>query len=113
MDYQNVPVLNTTNFPKWRDKVKTGLMADEPEVWKLVCDGYCTESPMVKEKQRNSKVKCVIHNNLHNKDLELIMDLTSAKEIWDRLHFIHGMDTKDCTDKKDKRIKKKRNSCQK
>ena len=48
MDYQNVPVLNTTNFPKWRDKVKTGLMAYEPEVWKLVCDGYCKDSPTVK-----------------------------------------------------------------
>ena len=113
MDYQNVPVLNTTNFPEWRDKVKTGLMAYEPEVWKLVCDGYCKDSPTVKEQQRNAKAKCVIYNSLHNKDLELIMDLTSAKEIWDRLHFIHGVDTKDCTDKKDKRIKKKRNSCQK
>ena len=112
MDYQNVPVLNTTNFPEWRDKVKTGFKADDPEVWKLVCDGYCTDSPTVKEQQRNAKAKCVIYDNLHNKDLELIMDLTSAKEIWDRLHFIHGVDTKDCTDKKDKRIKKKKNSCQ-
>ena len=48
MDYQNVLVLNTTNFLEWRDKVKTGLMAYEPEVWKLVCDGYCTDSPTVK-----------------------------------------------------------------
>ena len=53
MDYQNALVLNTTNFPEWRDKVKTGLMADEPEVWKLVCDGYCKDSPTVKEQQRN------------------------------------------------------------
>ena len=113
MDYQNVLVLNTTKFPEWRDKVKTGLMADEPEVWKLVCDGYCTESPTVKEQQRNAKAKCVIYDNLHNKDLELIMDLTSAKEIWDRLNFMHGVDTEDCIVKKEKRIKKKRNSCQK
>ena len=113
MDYQNVPVLNTTNFPEWRDKVKTELLAYEPEVWKLFCDGYYTDSPTVQEKHRNSKAKCVIFNSLHNKDLELIMDLTSAKDIWDRFHFMHGVDTKDCTDKKDKRIKKKRNSCQK
>ena len=48
MDYQNAHVLNTTNFPEWRDKVKIGLMADEPKVWKLFYDGYCTDSPMVK-----------------------------------------------------------------
>ena len=54
----------------------------------------------------------MIYNSLHNKDLGLIMDLTSAKEIWDRLHFMHGVNTKDCTDKKDRRIKKKKNSCQ-
>ena len=41
------------------------------------------------------------------------MDLTSAKEIWDRLHFMHEVETEDCIVKKDKRIKKKRNSCQK
>ena len=91
MDYQNVPMLNTTNFPEWRDKVKTGLMVDEPEVWKLVCDGYYSDSPMVKEQQRNAKAKCVIYNSLHNKVFELIMDLDSAKEIWDRLHFMHGV----------------------
>ena len=79
MDYQNVPVLNTATFPEWRDKVKTGLMADEPEVWKLVCDGYYTDSPSFQEQQRNSKAKCVIYDNLHNNDFELIMDLTSAK----------------------------------
>ena len=87
-------------------------MAYEPEVWKLVCDGYCTNSPLVQEKHRNAKEKCVILNNLHNKDLELIMDLTSAKEIWDRLDFMHGVDSKDCTVKKEKRLKKKKNSCQ-
>ena len=41
------------------------------------------------------------------------MDLTSAKEIWDRLHFMHGVDTKDCIVKKEKKIKKKKNSVQK
>ena len=79
MDFQNVFVLNTTKFPEWRDKVKIGLLAYEPEVWKLVCDGYCTNSPTVKEQQRNAKAKCVIYDSLHNKDLELIMDLDSAK----------------------------------
>ena len=69
MDYQNVSVLNTTNFLEWRDKVKTRLLTYEPEVWKLVCDGYCTESPTVKEQQRNAKAKCVIYDSLHNKDL--------------------------------------------
>ena len=106
-------MLTTKNFPEWRDKVKIGLLAYEPEVWKLVCDGYCTDSPTVKEKQRNAKAKCVIYNNLHNKDLELIMDLTSAKQIWDRLHFMHGVDTEDCIFKKEKRMKKKKTSGQK
>ena len=112
MYYQNVPLLNTTNFLEWSDKVKTGLLAYEPDVWKLVCDGYCTDSPTVQEQQRNAKEKFVIYNNLHNKDLEVIMDLTSTKEIWDRLHFMHGVDIEDCIVKKEKRIKKKKNSCQ-
>ena len=41
------------------------------------------------------------------------MDLDSAKEIWDRLHFMHGVYIEDCIVKKEKRIKKKKNSCQK
>ena len=49
MDYQNVPLLNKTNFPEWRDKVKIDLMAYEPKVWKLVCDGYCIDSPSLQE----------------------------------------------------------------
>ena len=88
-------------------------MANEPEVWKLVCDGYCTDSPTVEEQQRNSKAKCVIYNSLHNKDFELIMDLDSAKGIWDRLHFMHGVDIEYCIVKKEKKSKKKKNSCQK
>ena len=40
-------------------------------------------------------------------------DLTSAKEFWDRLHFMHEVDTSDYIVKKEKRIKKKKNSCQK
>ena len=28
-------------------------------------------------------------NNLHNKDLDTIINLTSAKEIWDRLQLMH------------------------
>ena len=79
MDYQNVPVLSTTNFPEWRDKVKTYLLAYEPEVWKLVRDGFCIDSPSVQEQHRNAKAICVIYNSLHNKDIELIMDLTSKK----------------------------------
>ena len=79
MDYQNVPMLNTTNFLEWRDKVKTGLLAYEPEVWKLVCDGYCIDSTSLQEQQWNAKAKCMIYNSLHDKDLDLIMDLTSAK----------------------------------
>ena len=64
-------------------------MAYEPKVWKLLCDGYCTDSPSFQEQQWNAKEKCVIYNSLHNKDLDLIIDLTSAKGIWDRLHVMH------------------------
>jgi len=42
-------MLITTNFPEWRDKVKTDLMAYELEVWKLVCDGYFIDSPSLQE----------------------------------------------------------------
>ena len=101
-------MLNTTNFPKWRDKVKTYLMAYEPKVWKLVCDGYCTDSPSLQEQQWNAKAKCVIYNNLHNKDLDSIMDLTSAKGIWNRLHLMHEGDTSGCIIKKEKINKKKK-----
>ena len=113
MDYQNVPMLSTKSFLEWRDKVKTYLMAYEPEVQKLVCDRYCTESPSLQEQQRNSKAKCVIYNYLHNKDLDLIMDLTSTKEIQDRFHSMHEGDTSGCIIKKEKINKnKKKNSFQ-
>ena len=79
MDYQNVAMLSTKNFREWRDKDKTDLISYEPEVWKLVCDGYCTKSPSLQEQEWNAKEKCVIYNSVHNKDLDSIMDLTYAK----------------------------------
>ena len=54
-------------------------MAYEPEAWKIVHDGYCTDSPSLQEQQWNSKANFVIYKSLHNKDIDLIMDLTSAK----------------------------------
>jgi len=43
----------------------------------------------VQEKQWNAKEKCVIYNNIHNKDIDTIIDLTSTKEIWDRLQLMY------------------------
>lgn len=43
----------------------------------------------MQEKQWNAKEKCVIYNNIHNKDIDTIIDLTSTKEIWDRLQLMY------------------------
>jgi len=47
MDYQSVPMLSTSNFHEWRDKVKSELIAYGPSVWKLICHDYYKDSPFV------------------------------------------------------------------
>ena len=68
-----------TKFHEWGDKVKKKLIAYGPSVWKLVCDGYCKDSPSVQERQWNAKEKCVMYKNLHNKDFDTIIDLNFSK----------------------------------
>jgi len=69
------------------EKVKLELIAYGPGVWKLVCDGYYKYSPSTQEKQWN------MFNNIHNKDLDTVIDVTYEKEIWDRLQLIHEGET--------------------
>jgi len=51
MDYQSVSMLSASNFNEWRDRVKYEVIAYGPSIWKLVCDGYCKDSPSVQEQQ--------------------------------------------------------------
>ena len=39
------------------------------------------KTPSLQEQQWNSKEKCVMYNNIYNKDIGTIIDLTFAKEI--------------------------------
>lgn len=113
MDCQIVPVLSTSNFHEWRGKVKSELIAYGLGVWKLVCDGYDKDTPSVQEQHWNAKAKCVIYNNLHNKDLNTIIDLKSAKEIWERLEFMHDGETSNNNAKNEKGKRKMKSPCQK
>jgi len=49
MEYQSVPMLSARKFREQRDNVKYELIAYGLGVWKLVCDGYCNDSPSVQE----------------------------------------------------------------
>jgi hypothetical protein len=63
----------------------------------------------LQEQQWNAKEKCVMYNNLHNKDLDTIIDLNSAKEIWDRLQLMHeGETSSNSSVEKEKRKRKKK-----
>lgn len=107
MDYQSVPVLSATNFNEWRYKVKSELISYGPSVWKLVCDGYCKGSPSLQEQQWNDKERCVMYNNLHNKDLDIIIVLNFAKEIQDSLQLMHGETTSNSAEKERERGRRK------
>lgn len=50
-----------------------------------------------------------MYNNIHNKDLDTIIDLNSSKEIWDRLQLIHEGETSSANIEKEKRKKNKKN----
>ena len=50
-------------------------------------------------------------NNLHNKDLDTIIDLISAKEIWDRLQLMYEEDSNNNVEK-GKRKRKEEKTCQ-
>jgi len=56
--------------------------------------------------------QCVMFNNLHNKDLDAVIDLTSTKETWDSLHLMHEEDTSSCIVKKEKETNTKKMPCQ-
>lgn len=73
MDCQIVLVLSTSNINEWRDKVKSELVVYGPRVWKLVCDGYYKDSPSLQEQQWNANEKCLMINNLHNKDINIVI----------------------------------------
>ncbi len=81
----------------------------DPGVWKLVCDGYCKYSPFVQEQQWDAKEKCVMYNNLHNKDLQTIKDLTSIKENWERLELMDEREITSSNEENEKRKRKKKN----
>ena len=81
MDYQSVPILSEKKFHEWRDKVKTKLKAYGLGVRNLVCDGCCKDSLSLQEQHWNVKEKCVMYKNIHNMDMDTIIDLTSLKEI--------------------------------
>lgn len=48
----------------------------------------------------------MIYENFHNVDLEKIVDLKFAKEIWDKLHILYGNNNGEV---KKRRKKKKKN----
>lgn len=48
-------------------------------------EGYGKFISPVKVIQQNTQVKCMIYGNLHNVDLEKIVNVEYAKEIWDKL----------------------------
>ena len=104
---------STANFHEWRDKVKSELIAYGPNVWKLVCDDYYKDSPSAQEQRWNDKAKCTMYNNIHNKDLDTVRDLNSAKEIWYRLQLMHEGETSSYSAEKEKRKRKKKKFCQK
>ena len=54
-----------------------------------------------------------MYNNLHNKDLDTIIDLNSAKEIWERLEFMHEGEISNNSAKDAKRKSRKKKACQK
>lgn len=105
MDHQGFSMRNVANYEVWREKVNFKLEAFGFDVRKLVCEG-CGKDPIsTKLQQLNYQAKCVIYDNLHNAYLENIVDLTSAKDIWDELKIFYGWDNNN--NKEKKRTKKK------
>ena len=50
-----------------------------------------------------------MYKNIHNKDLDTIIDLNYSKEIWDRLQLIHEGETSSANTEKEKIKKNKKN----
>jgi len=50
-----------------------------------------------------------MYNNIHNKDLDIIIYLDSSKVIWDRLQLMHEGETSSANIEKEKRKKNKKN----
>jgi len=54
------------------------------------CDEWLWwRTPYKQVQQWNAQAKFTIYDNLHNLDLEKVVDLKSAKENWERLQALH------------------------
>jgi len=81
MNPQRVFFLIIVNFELWNKNVKSNLLDYKSNIWKLVHE-VCGKNPLSpKVMHHNAKLRCIIHENLHNIALEKITNLKSIKEI--------------------------------
>lgn len=84
MGYQSAMLLNLANIWEWRGKVKSQLVTLGYEFWNVMVNGYGEEPLSKSVPQWNAQEKFAIYDNLHNLELNKVMDLKSAKGIWER-----------------------------
>lgn len=70
------------------------------------------KNPPLRKNNNGMLCECVMFNNVHNNDLDAVIDLTSTKETWDSLHLMHEGDTSSCIVKKEKEKSRKKFFCQ-
>jgi len=103
-------ILTIANYKVWCKNVKSQLFSCGYHIWRLVCEG-CGKDPIVdKFLQQDVQARCIIYKNIHDYDLNRLVGLKYAKDMWDKLESIFGDGTNNnMKNEKRRRKNKKKN----
>ncbi|XP_010236636.1 uncharacterized protein LOC100842250 [Brachypodium distachyon] len=92
-----LPVLSSTNYAFWKNRIKTHIISTDPCAWEVVTNGLVVpqgpisryDSISLKNYQANAKACDIIFSTVSDGELNKISNLTDAKKIWDLLAEVH------------------------
>jgi len=85
------PIFDGSNFVYWKVRTTTYLQSLGTNVWEIVEGGYTfpsaipTDTASKKQYETNAKAVNTLLGNLSQLEFVKVMQLKSAKEIWDKI----------------------------
>ena len=84
------PIFNGTNFAFWKVRMRTYLMSLGADVWEIVETGYTKPAVFLSKDEKleftfNAKAMNAILSGLAESESVKVMNLQTAKEMWEKL----------------------------
>jgi len=93
------PIFDGSNFVYWKVRTTTYLQSLGTDVWEIVEGGYTfpsaipTDTAGKKQYETNAKAVNTLLGSLSQSEFVKVMQLKSAKEIWDKIILSYEGDT--------------------